>query len=125
MEYETRKPIYLQIADYVYENIITGVWHEDDRIPSIREMAVEAEVNPNTITRTFSHLQDQGVIYNQRGIGYFISEGAEQKTRELLRREFVETELPHLFKRISLLGLDWSELEPLYEQWKAGEEEAS
>ena len=72
MEFSENKPIFVQIADRVHEGILRGSWTDEERIPSIREMAVETEVNPNTVTRTYSLLQEQGVVYNRRGIGYFI-----------------------------------------------------
>ena len=62
MEYEAKGPIYLQISDVVCENIMAERWQEGSRIPSVRELAVEAEVNPNTVMRTYSHLQDQRIV---------------------------------------------------------------
>ncbi|MBT3272349.1 MAG: GntR family transcriptional regulator [Spirochaetales bacterium] len=114
MEYKDRRSIYLQIADYMCENILKGTWRDNDRVPSIREMAVETEVNPNTVMRTYSHLQDKGIIQNQRGIGYFISDGAESLTQTMIRDEFIENELPSFFRRLGILGITMEELGVLY-----------
>ena len=114
MEYRERRSIYLQIADFMCENILKGTWKENDRIPSIREMAVESEVNPNTVMRTYSFLQDRGIIHNQRGIGYFITEGATKATKEIVRDEFIRNELPVFFRRLEVLGISIEELGALY-----------
>ena len=115
MEYEAKGPIYLQISDVVCENIMAERWQEGSRVPSVRELAVEAEVNPNTVMRTYSHLQDQQIIQNQRGIGYFVAENAHKKTRELKKRNFVNRELPLIMKTMDLLNLSFEDLKTLYE----------
>jgi GntR family transcriptional regulator len=107
------RAIYLQIADTISENILSGQWHPGDRIPSVRELAVGIEVNPNTVLRTYAYLQDQGVIQNRRGIGYFVSEDALEKARELARRDFVGRELPRVFRTMDLLGMGLEELKLL------------
>ena len=114
MEYREKRSIYMQIADYMCENILSGSWHESDRIPSIREMAVETEVNPNTVMRTYGYMQEKGVIYNKRGIGYFIHEDAVNLTRDMVREEFIRNELPYFFKRMSMLGISIEELRGLH-----------
>ena len=72
------------------ENILRRVWHGGDRIPSIRELAMDVQVNPNTVTRTYAYLQDQGIIFNRRGIGYFVADRAYHEARELKRRSFID-----------------------------------
>lgn len=79
MEFNNKKSIYLQIADYFYENILRKQMNDNDRIPSVRELAIKIEVNPNTVMRTYQHLQEEQIIYNKRGIGYFIAEQAHEK----------------------------------------------
>ena len=74
MEFKENQAIYLQIANRFFENILKKKWDSGDKIPSIRDMAVEFEVNPNTTMRTFNYLQDKGIIYNKRGIGYFLAD---------------------------------------------------
>ena len=71
MQFNTRLPIYIQIAGYIRDLILNGTWSDGERIPSVRDMAVELEVNPNTVVRTYAILQDEGTLDNQRGIGYF------------------------------------------------------
>ena len=102
MEFKDNQAIYLQIADLFFENILSEKWVPGDRIPSVREMAVTVEVNPNTVMRTFTYLQDKGIIYNKRGIGYFVSDDGFQLTKALKKDDFVSQELPELFKAMDV-----------------------
>ena len=78
MNFKESKPIYLQIADRICDEILLGQYQEEERIPSVREYAAVVEVNANTVMRSYDYLQMQGVIYNKRGIGYFVSAGASE-----------------------------------------------
>jgi len=118
MNFREDKAIYLQIADYFYENILTEEMHSNDRIPSVRDLAVETEVNPNTVMRTYKFLQDNNIIYNKRGIGYFISEDAFEITHKMKKEEFINEKLPEFFKSMKNLNISISELERLYENFK-------
>ena len=114
MEFRERQAIYLQIGDHLCENILCNKWAEGDKIPSVREMAMRIEVNPNTVMRTYSYLQDLGIIFNRRGIGYFVSDRAREKILELKRRNFINRELPHIFRTMDLLDLSFDDLKELY-----------
>ncbi|PHN06508.1 GntR family transcriptional regulator [Flavilitoribacter nigricans] len=116
MEFKTQKPIYRQIADYLLENVLSGELQAGDRIPSVRDMAAEVEVNPNTVVRTYSFLSDLDIIYNQRGIGYFIAEDARTRAYNFQKEVFIEEELPALFKNMDLLRIDFEELEALHQK---------
>ena len=125
MEFAQPQAIYLQIGDYLCDNILRGRWRGGDRIPSIRELAVDVQVNPNTVTRTYAYLQDQGIIYNRRGIGYFVADRAYRQARELKRRSFVDRDLPQLFKTMDLLGLTLSDLERhFHDRGRSAEQES-
>lgn len=121
MEFNDNQAIYLQIADLFCENILLKKWSPGDRIPSVREMAVSIEVNPNTVMRTFNYLQDKGIIFNKRGIGYFVSEDGLQKTKALKKEDFVKQELPKVFKDMDLLNLTMEDLQEYYEKYKTEE----
>ena len=117
MEFKETQAIYLQIGDYICENILTGKWNPCDRILSIRELGVHLEVNPNTVMRTYEFLQNQGIIYNKRGIGYYVSEDAPQKIRTYRKAIFMEHELPQFFKNMHLLEMSIEEIMPYYKQF--------
>lgn len=114
MEFQTKQPIYLQISDMVCENIVRKIWKEGSRIPSVRELAVETEVNPNTIMRSYSHLQSKNILDNRRGLGYFVAPNAAAQTRRMKRRDFIAHELPRLFRTMELLEMDLEQLREHY-----------
>lgn len=114
MNYNTNQSIFIQIADRICDRVLSGDYKSDSRIPSVRELAVEMEVNPNTVMRSFERLQQNEIIYNKRGIGYFISPEAEQKIRRMRHNQFVEEVLPTVFKEMHLLGINISELTNAY-----------
>ena len=116
MDFKSKKAIYLQIADHIGESILRKEWSENQKIPSIREMAASLEVNPNTVTRTYSYLEEQGVIKIQRGVGYFVAENAASLILDLKKKEFFNEELPALFRAMALMDIDIKEIINLYNQ---------
>ena len=83
MIFKDNKSIYLQIADRICDEILLGKYNEDERIPSVREYASMVEVNSNTVMRTYDYLQSDEIIYNKRGIGYFVSKGAKKLIKNI------------------------------------------
>ena len=118
MEFRERQAIYMQIADYFSSHILQQKWLPDEKVPSIRQLAIKLEVNPNTVSRSYTYLQESGIIYNKRGIGYFVSTSAKQILLDTKRRRFVEKELPELFKNMILLEFNTEEIEKLFVEWK-------
>jgi len=114
MDFNDNQAIYLQIADFFCENILQKKWLPEEKIPSIRDIAVQVEVNPNTAMRTFNYLQDMGIIYNKRGIGYFVAEDGFEKTLDLKREEFIKQQLPLVFRKMELVKMKFEELEKLF-----------
>ncbi len=110
MDFNKNQPIYLQIAEYINENILLKKWKEGERILSVRELSMNLQVNPNTVMRSYTHLQNEEVLYNQRGIGYFISEGSLEKIKKVKKDHFLKIDLPKVFKTGSLLGVTPKEL---------------
>ena len=110
MEFDSNKSIYLQICDTICENILSGDLAPDSRIPSVREYGADIGVNPNTVMRSYEKLTSEGIIYNRRGIGYFISPDAKEIVLQSQRNEFLCQELPKIIKRMKLLGIDASVL---------------
>ena len=105
MEFRKQKPIYLQIADRLMEQILSDVPAAEERMPSVRDVAASMGVNPNTVMRTFDYLQSEGIIYNRRGVGYYVAADAKNRILEEQRREFLEEELPLIRQRMQLLGI--------------------
>ena len=114
MDFKGNKAIYLQISDYVFERILLGQWPVEERIPSVRELAAQLEVNPNTVARTYELLQQKEMVYNRRGIGIFVATDAPDKIKSIRRKTFLETELPEVFRSMYLLDIDLNTFEGLY-----------
>ena len=111
MNFKENKPIYLQIADRIMDEILCNVYREEERIPSVREYAATVEVNANTMVRSYDYLQSQDIIYNKRGIGYFVAGSAREKIIALRRS------LPEMFRQMQLLDIPVSEISALYQQF--------
>ena len=105
MEFNSNKSIYLQICDSICEQILSGELEADARIPSVREYGSNIGVNPNTVMRSYEKLTTDGIIYNRRGIGYFICPDAKETVLQAQRKEFIENEVPAFLKRMELLGI--------------------
>lgn len=105
MNFNADKPIFLQIADAICDRILSGELKGEDRIPSVREYGADIGVNPNTMMRSYEKLTADGVIYNKRGIGYFVSPDAREQILILQRKEFLEKDVPAIKQRLALLGL--------------------
>lgn len=110
MEFNSNKSIYLQICDAICERILSGELQPDGRIPSVREYGADIGVNPNTVMRSYEKLTMEGIIYNKRGIGYFISPDAKEIVLKEQRKDFLENELPRILKRMKLLGIDYEDV---------------
>jgi DNA-binding transcriptional regulator YhcF (GntR family) len=122
MEFKETQAIYLQIGDYISEQILLGRWKEGERIPSVRELGVELQVNPNTVVRTYEYLQNNEIIFNKRGVGYFVSDDAIMKIKNLRKKQFLDHELPQFFKTIELLGMNYDEITERYHLYKSSKE---
>ena len=109
MKFKESKSIYLQIADRINDEILQGQYAEEGRIPSVREYAATVEVNANTVVRTYDYLQGQEIIYNKRGIGYFVSAGGKDI--------FLHEELPEFFRQVSALDIPIKEIEKMYKEY--------
>lgn len=122
MTFNGKKAIYLQIADYICDRILLDAYTEDERIASVRETAADVEVNSNTVMRTYEWLQSSGIIYTRRGLGYFVSEGAKERIRQIRRSEFEQETVPELARTMQTLGITVDELTGLLNALPANEE---
>lgn len=111
------KPIYLQIAEGLEDDIQAGRYRSDSRLPSVRDAAAQFQVNVNTAMRAFEQLERQEVIYNRRGIGYFVSPRARELITARRKEQFFRTDLKYFFSRIRQIGLSAEELTELYNEF--------
>lgn len=110
MQFKEQKPIYLQVAESICDSILTGEYAEGDKLPSVRELAADVEVNVNTVARSFEWLQMHDVATTRRGLGNFVCEGARSAVEELRREEFFNVQLPDLFREMRTLGISLDEI---------------
>jgi GntR family transcriptional regulator len=125
MEFKEKHSIYLQIASLFFDKILLKEWRADDRVPSIRELAISLEVNPNTIVRTYTYLQEKGIIYNKRGIGYFVTIEGYNIACSLKKEAFINEEMPGLFNTMDLLNMSIDDIGKLYEEYRSKKSQIS
>lgn len=116
MDFSSNIPIYKQIEDYFLQQILLEEWAEGERVPSVREIAVQVEVNPNTALRAFQELQTQGILKNERGVGYFVNEGALKEVKAIKRKVFMEQKLPALFRDMEQLDITMDDLVAMFKK---------
>ena len=113
------RPIYLQLMEKIRLDIVAGVYKPGDKLPSVRDLALEAAVNPNTMQKALSELERNGLVHSQRTSGRFITEDENmiQQTKENLAKEQITTFL----KKMEQLGFSKEETISLMEQTEKGE----
>lgn len=114
MTFNNDKAIYIQMADRLCDDILAGTYSDDDRVPSVREYAVSLEVNTNTAVKAYDQLARDGIIYNRRGLGYFVTPGARDSITQARRKAFLDTTLPSLFRDMRLLGIG---IDDIVKEW--------
>ena len=117
MNFKDNKAIYLQIADRIGDQIIAGTLVPDGKVPSVRELAAEIEVNANTVARTYDHLQQIGVIYTKRGLGYFVGPDAKEKIISQRREQLMQGEMDYFLGQVKAVGITPEELKQLYQNY--------
>ena len=115
MTFSNDKAIYVQMADRLCDEILAGKYQDDDRIPSVRDYSVLLEVNNNTAVKAYDELALANIIYNKRGLGYFVTPGAKKQILKERKKEFMKERLPELFRQMQLLGITLEDVKVAYE----------
>ena len=110
MEFAPIKGIYLQIAESICEKILNQQYQPGDKIPSVRHLAGETGVNPNTIVRTYNELHSDGIVENKRGVGFFVSPEAREIILAQRKQQFFNQTLPDFVKQAELLKISLNEI---------------
>jgi GntR family transcriptional regulator len=123
IDYKSRKPIYEQIIENMKQLVVSGALKRDEQIPSVRQLAQELAINPNTIQKAYAELERQGVIYSLKGRGSFVGSSL-QELRNIQQNERLE-ELAALSKELYRLQVPQEELyaviQQVYKQQKEDE----
>jgi GntR family transcriptional regulator len=117
MEFTGHQAIYLQIVHYVCEQLLLRKWQAEEKMPSIRDLAMDLQVTPNTVQRSYDFLQEMNIISNRRGVGIFVEKDAIKKVMAFKKATFLKEDLPVIFRNMFLLKMEWNELEPLFNQY--------
>ncbi|MCD8302012.1 MAG: GntR family transcriptional regulator [Prevotellaceae bacterium] len=117
MDFKNPKAIYLQIADWVCDQILSGKYQEGDKLPAIRECATEMEVNINTVARAFEWLQMRDIVTSKRGMGNYAAIGALKNIAAMKKEEFFNEQLPDLFNSMNALGITLDEIERRFDEY--------
>ena len=118
MEFRDNEAIYLQIAAYVSNNILLEKWPAQEKIPSVRDLAIELQVNLNTVMRSYEFLEDLGVIFNKRGLGFYVAADGYDKVKAHRKERFIQQDLPAFFNNIYLLDISEQEILQWYKLFK-------
>lgn len=113
------RPIYLQLMERIQRDIIAGVYQPGDKLPSVRDLALEAAVNPNTMQKALSELERSGLVYSQRTSGRFITEDTEMLTQ--MKKELATEHIQEFFQKMEQLGFSRAELLTLVTKATEGE----
>ena len=118
IDYKDRRPIYEQIVSSIEELAVRGVLEPDSQLPSVRQLAVELSINPNTLQRAYSQLETEGYVYTVSGRGTFVCEVRDQNRQ---RRAEVTARVQPLMEELRDLGMTREEWTGL---WKGGNSDA-
>lgn len=125
MNFKESVTIYAQMAERLSDEILQGKYAADEKIPGVREYSALLEVNVNTAIKAYDLLSTRGIIYNRRGLGYFVSPDARQIILDARRTEFLHDFLPEFLRRMRQLGISMDTIEEAYRNTEAGNERTS
>lgn len=114
-KFDEKSPIYVQIAQHIKMQIISQEIKSSDQLPTVRELAEEAGVNPNTMQRAFSELEREGMVYSQRTSGRFVTEDTELIMQK--RREVAEAELQTFVNNMQKMGFQIDDIVSVLESY--------
>lgn len=114
MAFSNDKSIYLQMADRLSDEILAGTYKAFDRVPSVREYAARLGVNANTAVKAYDQLSQEGVIFNKRGLGYFVAEDAQRNIKDTRRRAFMKTVIPEMVRQMKLLDISLEDVKEAF-----------
>ena len=122
-EFQDHLPIYAQLMDTLKRRIITGRYPPGEKLPSVRELAAEAGINPNTVQRAFSELEREGLIYTQRATGKYVTENADEI--KSARQALAKTQVAEFLSNMQSLGYSVGDVIVLLQSFNESEEESS
>ena len=117
VEWSDSAPIYRQLKDRVVAMMLDGVLKPGDALPSVRQVAAEYQLNPITVSRAYQELADEQLVEKRRGLGMYVTDGANARLLQSERERFLREEWPLVMERIQRLGLSIEELLDPQQKW--------
>ena len=122
-QFSNSAPIYTQLIGQIRAGIVSGALAPGERLPSVRDLAMEAGVNPNTVQRAFSELEREGLIYTQRATGKYVTENADEI--KSARQALAKTQVAEFLSNMQSLGYSVGDVIVLLQSFNESEEESS
>lgn len=116
LDFDSGKPIFLQIADGISDAILSGAFPEEEQIPSITELSASFKINPATALKGVNLLVDQGIVYKKRGVGMFVNKGSAEKLRDCRQQQFYDNFISGLVEEAKRLGLTAEDVKAMIER---------
>lgn len=115
IDYDSDKPIYLQLAESIEDDILKGIFEEGSQVISTNELSVRLKINPATARKSINILVDEDIVFKKRGLGMFVSIGAKEKILSKRKKEFYESFIVPLLDEASKLMISWEEIVKMIE----------
>ncbi len=116
LDFDSGKPIFLQISEGIEDAILSGAFPEKEQIPSITELSASCKINPATALKGVNLLVDSGIVYKKRGVGMFVKEGAVEKLQHMRKDQFYDRFISGLVDEARRLGLTAEDVKNLIER---------
>lgn len=116
LDFDSGKPIFLQITENIQDAILSGAFPEEEQIPSITELSASLKINPATALKGVNLLVEQGIVYKKRGVGMFVNKGATEKLRGIRQQQFYDNYIAGLVEEARRLGLTAEDVKKLIER---------
>ncbi|HYE11707.1 MAG TPA: GntR family transcriptional regulator [Patescibacteria group bacterium] len=119
LDFNSEKPIYMQLAEAVEDDILKGIFEEETQVPSTTEISISFKINPATAGKGINLLVDEDILYKKRGVGMFVSKGAKEKIMQKRKDGFYNNYVLTLLEEASKLDISRSEIIEMIERSKA------
>jgi len=116
IDFNSEKPIYMQISEWLEDAILAGAFEEESQLPSTTEISVNYKINPATALKGINKLVDDGIAYKRRGLGIFVNEGAKEMILRKRRKSFFESYIIALIAEAEKLGISKAEIIQMIER---------
>lgn len=116
LDFDSGKPIFLQIAEGIEDAILSGAFPEESQIPSITELSASYKINPATALKGINRLVDENIVYKKRGVGMFVNSGATEKLQQKRKNQFYDNYISKMVEEARRLGLSAEDVKVLIER---------